>query len=91
MSTPKETFLRDKELAKQWSAVANSDWFGKVLIHARAEMLESRVTTEEMDGARRLVATLLTLADAEAVDVPFPSTGLRHDLEITPKSRKPKE
>lgn len=94
MTTPKERFLQNKDLADKWHAVSSSEWFEEVIVYARAQMIDTKITTEELDGARRFITTLLDLAEHEPRSAKFPSSGLNRNLDVprrtleTPKTDK---
>lgn len=86
--TPKELFLSDKELSNKWGAVAGSDWFGKVVVFARGQMLDQKVTTEELEGVRKFVQVLQTISDFEQPSRPYPTAGLNRNLDVPPRTGK---
>lgn len=91
MSLSRELFFRNKELTDQWNAVAHSDWFGQVLMHARSAFMESiDLKDGELSGAKRFESILRELADKDQESVGTPSSGLRHDLDTVHKKEKPK-
>lgn len=89
--TTKELFLKNKDLADKLNAVVCSDWFNEACVYARAAMLESKVTTEQLDGARMFLDTLSTLAEYERAPQSFPTTGLHHALDKFPKPTEKKQ
>lgn len=80
MSNLKALFNRDPELAKKWGAVCHADWFEKVLLFASGILTEQNVTTEQLEGAKRLKDILLTMADDDRDTSPDPTSGLVHDV-----------
>ena len=91
MTASKIAFQRNKELAEWWATASRTTEFDEVLIYARAAMMESGVTFEQMQGANRLLAVLLGLCDADAPQEPLPTPGLVHNMsELISKVRAPK-
>lgn len=87
--TSKELFQHDKDLRDKWHAVIHSDWFAKVLVFARSELMQGGLSNEQLTGAQLFERTILELPeDAPAMKDPITS-GLTHNLEIT-KTHKPK-
>ncbi len=91
--TYKETFLRQKELREKLAAVTHADWFKQAMIYVRSELMSSKITTEELEGARKFEGLLMTIADFEVSEETAPKTGLHHDLDVaaTRKPAEPKE
>jgi hypothetical protein len=87
MSTAKEQFLRDKQLASDWNIIATGDAWSKVQIFARSSFMETAPSREEMIGANRMLTLLSDLGQNAYDSLPFPNPGLHHNLEPD----KPKE
>lgn len=85
--TYKETFLRRKELREQLAAVTHADWFKEAMVFIRAEMMSSKVSTEELEGARKFEEVLMTIADFDTDNPAGPSTGLDHHLDDLKRKR----
>ena len=90
----KDQFLRDKELVKKWVVVRN-EFLDSVLTFARADMMESGPSAEEIKGAERLIHAMRNLPEGESPSFKFPSPGLKHQIDKMPEpltdQPKPKE
>lgn len=92
--SPKELFRNNRALADQWNAVAKATWFSEVLMHARAQLFESeKISPEQIEGAKKLEAILLDLAEGDGEKSGALSPGLVHQIDnpgIRPIPPKPK-
>lgn len=88
MSSPKELFLRDKDLASKWAGICHSDTWEKTLSYVRSELMTGRPSREQIIGAESVIRIFETITDAEPTSFEFPSTGLYHDLEPKPLAKK---
>lgn len=82
----KDSFLKRTDLVDRLSAVTASDWFKDCLAYAAADLMEQQhITTEHLAGANKFRNALLSLTiEEELDDVPLPSSGLHHKLDINP-------
>jgi hypothetical protein len=87
----KLNFLRNKELCKYWVSIARDQRFADLITHCRAAMIESRPTQEMIEGAESFIDILETICDNEGSDMPFPSPGLHHDVDLPLKKEKAKK
>lgn len=85
--TAKELFRQDKDLTVWWISVANDSRFEKVLVYARADLLEEVPDTQILQGVKALQETLLNLAQPLMEPTVMPASGLHH----FPDTVKPKE
>jgi len=88
MTSSKEAFQRNEELAKAWVTVCKSSMFGSVLIHARSAMMEQGCTAEMLIGANRFVSTMLDLPEQELTAEQMKGPALVHDLGINRNPQK---
>lgn len=87
--TPKELFINNRTLSDQWNAVAKATWFSEVLMHARAQLLNSEgITPEHIKGAKDFESILLDLAERPDDKSPVLSPGLTHNLDIPIRPKK---
>jgi hypothetical protein len=77
----KELLLKNKKLVAWWVSVKNDDRFAQIVTYAKAIMMESSPSQEQMIGAGDMLTILETMTDNEDEQVPFPSPGLHHDIE----------
>lgn len=87
MTTAKSLFLaKDPEgkptLAHWWTGICRDPRFEMVLIFARADMMEGKPTQASLEGAEKLITTLLTLTDNEDGIPEMPTPGLHHDFNV---------
>lgn len=90
--TPKQIFQKtEADLSQWWSAVAHHDNFGKVLVFARAELLESSITTDQLKGAQLLADCLKSIATTDTRPLGLPKSGLNHAISDpeTEKEQQP--
>jgi hypothetical protein len=84
MTAAKELFCRKEpgkqSLAEWWVSICHDARFQQVLVFARADAAQLLPTREQLDGAEKMIRTLLTLAEGEEPDVPWPSPGLQHEF-----------
>lgn len=87
----KDSFLKRTDLVDRLSAVTASDWFKDCLAYAAADLMEQQhITTEHLAGANKFRNALLSLTvEEELDDVPLPTSGLHHKLDVNP-IRQPK-
>ncbi len=88
MTTPKLLFQKNKDLRDQLAAVTQSDWFAQCLVFARAEMLESGITADQLEGARRFVRVLVELPEVESTISEYPAPLLKHDFDKPSPKKK---
>jgi len=81
MTTPREHFLRQKELVKWWVSIVSDPRFDDVTLHARSEFAVMEPSSAELHGAHGMLAMLHSLAEAEEQPASFPTPGLHHDLD----------
>ena len=88
--TPKERFQKNGELHRNLSSVVSSDWFEECLIYATADLLDSKITEQQLEGARMFKAKLLGLCEGADL-MQFPVSGLQHRIEPSRKVKEPVE
>lgn len=86
--TPRERFQKNSELHRNLSTVVSSDWFEECLIYATADLLDSKITEQQLEGARMFKAKLLGLCEGTEL-MSFPVSGLQHRIEPTRKVKEP--
>jgi hypothetical protein len=87
--TSKTLFLKQKELCEQLSAVVHTDWFKQCLVFVKGELMEQGgISTEMLRGAQMFEQALLEFTDEEPDPAQFPSTGIKHDLDVKPRYGK---
>jgi hypothetical protein len=89
--TPKDLFIKDKELCKWWGEISTSDNFGKVIVYARAQMFDEKCSSEELAGANKFIAALNRLDEAPATKPQFPSSGINHNLDVPRRTAQSKK
>lgn len=82
MSPTKASFLKDTDLRDRLLAITKSDWFARVLVHVKAEMMGTAgVSAEHILGAQMFERTLLNLPELEeAENLPVPGPGLIYSV-----------
>lgn len=84
MTSARALFCRKEpgkqSLAEWWVTICHDPRFEQVLVFARADAAQLLPTREQMDGAEKMLRTLLTLAEGEEPDVDWPTPGLQHDF-----------
>lgn len=89
MGEAKEMFQRDKEVSGRWSGFVHGPDSAKVFAIADAEFLNSQqFSAEAALGARLYKSILLSLSDVEETDSAFPNSGLVHDIDPKPRTKK---
>ena len=82
MTNAQIQFLKEKNLADKWTAIAVTDDFQKVITYARATLVEGgSLTPDMMAGVNLLATTLVSMCNAEEAPSMNYSTGLIHDLQ----------
>lgn len=81
-------FQENKDLTRQLSAVTHANWFTECLVYARAAMLESNLTAEELSGAKKFEDALIALAADPESEKPPVTSGLHHNIDVVKKSSK---
>jgi hypothetical protein len=94
MTSAKTLFLRKdpdgkQSLSQWWASVVHDDRYSMVMTFARAETMELRPTQPQMEGAEIMLATLLTLCDAEETTQDFPGPGLVHKMPVKGQNEPP--
>lgn len=85
--TPKEQFLKDKELAKWWASIAHDERFEKALVYCQAQFMQSRPDTAQLSGVLAFIDTLLAISDnaPSDFDLSAANPGMHHDVDQMPK------
>lgn len=80
--TPKELFMRDRDLLAHWGPVCSSEWFARTAMHAMASVIDRNgITPEQIKGAKALLEELFDLGTPDPQSVEVPPSGLRHDID----------
>lgn len=91
MSSIRELFQREKELALWWGQIARDDRFAKVCTYARAEMMQAKPSQAASEGAEYILRLQTELAEADESQADFPSPGLHHEFftKVEPQPATP--
>lgn len=84
-----EIFLKDIELAKWWNGVVQDSRFDKVMVYARAAVVETNPEKAHLEGISKFVEVLNTLPTPGNAPIAFPSSGLIHGAEPFPPKPEP--
>lgn len=94
MGDAKEQFLKDEDgaLAGRWSAFINGPDSGRVFAFADGELInDANLTPEQIRGARTYKEILKSLCNAPEPPPEPITSGLRHDIDSSPRVTKPKK
>lgn len=78
MKTSKEHLLADKSLSEWWAGVARDPRFERVVLIASADIIQMQ-QPDKIDGATRILESLITMADNPPEPYESPKSGLIHD------------
>lgn len=81
----KALFLRDKDLAKWWVAVAHDSRFEQACAYALVDFLSGPRTADEVQGAKDFINSLGTITDNTVDVLDVVSPGLIHNMESMPE------
>ena len=81
ISSPRNRFLTEKDLARQWLDVSDSKAFDRATELSMLQLMEESNSIEELKGAKKLVEILKTIAEPVKPPSPRPSHNLQHDLK----------
>jgi len=87
----KTSFLDDKELSDWLRSIVNDFRFKKCIAFADSELLATdNMSGEMLVGVKKFKAILMDLAEIPNPPLTdYPKTGLHHDLDIKPRTKKP--
>lgn len=86
--SPKRNFQAKEDIARKFSAMANSNEMAEAITAALSEMVICyNPTTERLEGAKQFAAVLLNLAEKEDPMPKFPQKSLQW-INETPKGVK---
>ena len=88
MGMAKELLLTNKDLRLKWATVTHSDWFPQILILVRSECLDAGVGGPALEGAQCYERILTSICESDAETIPFPTSGLKHDIDNPRKERE---
>lgn len=82
MTSSKSILLKDTELTKWWISIVHDHRFDRVKTFARADIMEHRLTANQIIGCEFALSTLESLIDPDAVqfDINDAEVGLNHNL-----------
>jgi len=81
ITSPKNRFLAEKDLSKQWLNISDSKAFERATELSLLQLMEESTSIEGLKGAQQLVVILKTIAEPAKLLVSRPSHNLNHELK----------
>jgi hypothetical protein len=81
ITSPRNRFLEDKNLSKQWLDISDSKAFERATELSLLQLMEESESIEWLKGAQKLVEIMKTIAEPGKPPAPRPTYALNHDLK----------
>jgi hypothetical protein len=73
------------ELAGWWNSTVKHANYDPLMITVRSHLFEVMTDPKEIEGARKVIAMLYTIAENETPKTAIPKTGIHHEFTPTRK------